>query len=228
MTTASYKQAAGAAPVYRRWQFDTLSEAAPPPPEPEQPMASASEIAAIRAAAHEEGYGAGFAAGRTDGKASTDAEVEHLKRLAQAMSRARVELTEQTAHALLALAVDIAQNVLRVELTHNPAAMLAAVRETIDLAGKGSNPQLLLNPGDFDFVRRHLGDDLAADNWRLTEDARIEPGGCRAVTANGAIDATLGTRWKRATAALGSTPPASSDQHIDEAPAPPDAALAAA
>lgn len=220
MTTASFKHAAGDSPAYRRWQFATLSEPVPEPEpvEPEQPMVSAAEIEAIRSAAHAEGYGHGFGAGRTDGKAAADAEVEHLKRLGQSISRARVELSEETARALLALAVDIAQHVLRAELQHNPAAMLAAVRETIDLAGRGGNPQLLLNPGDVDFVRRHLGEDLAAENWRLSEDARIEPGGCRAVTASGAIDATLATRWARATAALGTAAPAVQDGLAEPVP----------
>ena len=196
---------------FQRWQFATLSadtpsqrrsgEAQEPPTVPED------ELAKIRSAAQAEGYAAGFASGRADAADAVAAEAAHLRTLAGALDAARVRLLEDTAQALLVLAADIAQHILRAELTCNPAALLPAVREAMDLAGNGAHPQLFLNPGDVDFVRRHLADDLAVRDWRLTEDARIEPGGCRAVNADGTVDATLAARWQRAAAALGVRPP---------------------
>ncbi len=204
MTTASSKHGADGARNYQRWQFATLSAHDDLAPEAaSQPMITGPELARLKESARIEGYNAGFASGRADAGDTVEAESAHLRAIAGALDRARVTLTDETAQALLALASDIAQHVLRVELTHNPQAMLAAVREALDLADGGAHPQLLLNSGDLDFVRRHLGDDLAVGQWRLTEDARIEPGGCRVVTANGAVDATLAARWRRAAAALG-------------------------
>lgn len=204
MTTASSKHGADGARNYQRWQFATLSTQADDAPEAAaQPMISGPELARLKESARIEGYNAGFASGRADAGDAVGAETTHLRALAGALDRARVALTDETAQALLALATEIAQHVLRSELTHNPSSMLPAVREALDLADGGAHPQLLLNPGDLDFVRRHLGDDLAVGQWRLSEDARIEPGGCRVVTANGAVDATLAARWRRAAAALG-------------------------
>lgn len=204
MTTASSKLGASGASSYQRWQFATLSTQADEAPETaSRPMISGTELARLTESARSEGYNAGFASGRADARDALSAETTHLRTLAGALDRARVTLSDETALALLALATEIAQHVLRTELTHEPRSMLPAVREALDLADGGAHPQLLLNPGDIDFVRRHLGDDLAVEQWRLTEDARIEPGGCRVMTANGAVDATLAARWRRAAAALG-------------------------
>ncbi len=204
MTTASSKQGATGANNYQRWQFATLNARVDEAGETaSQPMITEPELARLKESARIEGYKAGFASGRADAGDAVGAETTHLRVLAGALDRARVALTDETAQALLALATEIAQHVLRTELTHDPRSMLPAVREALDLADGGAHPQLLLNPGDIDFVRRHLGDDLAVEQWRLTEDARIEPGGCRVVTANGAVDATLAARWRRAAAALG-------------------------
>jgi flagellar assembly protein FliH len=232
VTTASFERDMSRTDKYQRWQFATLiddgpvlrssarSREADPEPEPEVPMVSESERARILEVARAEGYSAGFSTGRADAAHSVAAEVEHLKRLAEALSRARIELIEESADALLGLAVDIAQQVLRTELASSPESMLAAVREAIDLAGRGAHPQLMLNPGDVDIVRRHLGDELAANHWRIVEDARIEPGGCRALSADGSIDATLATRWQSVAATLGVEPPA---ERVADSGAPADA-----
>jgi flagellar assembly protein FliH len=192
---------------FQRWQFATLSSDAPQARQAREeapaPMVAEEELAKIRDAARAEGYTAGFAAGRGDAADTIAAEAAHLRTLAGALDAARLALQEDTAQSLLLLATDIAQRILGCELAQNPAAMLPAVREAMDLAGNGTHPQLFLNPGDVEFVRRHLGDDLAVADWRLVEDARIEPGGCRAVSADGMVDATLAARWKRAAAALG-------------------------
>jgi len=196
---------------FQRWQFATLSADTPNQRrnrgQQETPAVPAEELAKIRDAAQAEGYAAGFASGRADAADAVAAEAKHLRSLAGSLDAARVALQEETAQALLALAAEIAQHLLRTELTINPAALLPAVRETMDLAGNGAHPQLFLNPGDVEFVRRHLADDLAVRDWRLAEDARIEPGGCRAANADGMVDATLAARWQRAAAALGVKPP---------------------
>ena len=52
-------------------------------------------------------------------------------------------------------------------------------------------------------VRQYLDKEPGVGLWRLLPDPEITPGGCIAETALGDIDATLETRWKRVTAALG-------------------------
>ena len=110
---------------------------------------------------------------------------------------------EKPAQALLELAVDIAARCCG-QRTGQPSGIHAACHPRNPGPGRAPrHPQLCLNPGDVDIVRRHLGDELDANHWRISEDPRVDPGGCRVVTADGTIDATLGTRWKRALATLG-------------------------
>ena len=212
MTTASFKRAMDEEKGFQRWQFATLSADAPNQRRsreaPEPVSVPEEELTKIRSAAQAEGYAAGFASGRGDAADAVAAEAAHLRSLAGALDAARLALQEETAQSLLSLAAEIAQHILRTELAHNPGALLPAVRETMDLAGNGAHPQLFLNPGDVEFVRRHLADDLAVRDWRLAEDTRIEPGGCRAVNADGMVDASLAARWQRAAAALGVKVPA--------------------
>jgi flagellar assembly protein FliH len=180
-------------------------------------MAELREAAAIQG--HAAGHAAGFAAGRAEGLAAAAAEVEHLRRLCKSVAAALDEFNGETAEALLGLAMDTARHVLRTELQSHPETMLAGLHEAIDLAGTGAQPHLLLNPGDIGFVKRHLGEELTATGWRLTEDARIEPGGCRVVTGNGTVDATLSTRWQRTLATLGRNDPLERAPAAQTAPA---------
>ncbi|MFN0162067.1 MAG: flagellar assembly protein FliH [Burkholderiales bacterium] len=186
--------------TYKPWQFASLAA------DPHTGGAATARSEAERReaeAARNQAYAAGFSAGRADGRAAAEAETNHLKRIAESFAQARHHLESETAAALLNLAAEIARHMLRAELTINPQAILPAICEATDLAGDAAHPQLFLNPGDVDFVRRHLGEALAVSQWRLIEDAAIEPGGCRVTTTDGEVDATLATRWRRAAAMLG-------------------------
>jgi flagellar assembly protein FliH len=63
--------------------------------------------------------------------------------------------------------------------------------------------QLILHPEDANRVERAIGGELARIQWRIIEDGRIAPGGCRIIAPCGDVDATLQTRWAGVLAALG-------------------------
>lgn len=197
---ASFKREGAIADAYKPWRFASLSvDTRIDGATQAREEAERHAVEAIR----NQAYAAGFAAGRADGRAASDAEAAHLKRIAESLASSRRLLETETAAALLNLAAEIARHMLRAELSINPQAILPAICEATDLAGDAAHPQLFLNPGDVDFVRRHLGEALAVSQWRIIEDATIEPGGCRVATTDGEVDATLATRWRRAAAMLG-------------------------
>ena len=104
---------------------------------------------------------------------------------------------------LLALAMDLARQVLGQTLSADPQAMLAVVHELLQaepaLVG---TPQLFLHPDDATLVSEHLSKDLQAVGWRIRSDAAIQRGGCRVTANSGERDASLETRWARVAATL--------------------------
>ena len=208
---ASVAGSAGArlAKAFELWKFDSLSDpvsarstrqtAAPPPD-------SAVALNQIREAAKAEGYQAGLGAGHAEGRRLAAEEGVRLRSLIDGVNSAVNGLQDEVGVAVLALAFDVARQVLRTELAAQPEAMLPAIREALDLASSsqaGAQAQLLLCPADAALVRELLHDLLHAGQWRIVEDATIAAGGCRILTGSGAIDATVATRWQRVSQALG-------------------------
>jgi flagellar assembly protein FliH len=192
----------------------------PPPPEPVDDGALAAELERIRDAAHAQGLASGHVAGQAlgyqagfdqghaqgfeKGRQEALAEAARLAGLADAFKAALAGAQNEMADSLVALALDIAQQVVRQHVAHDPAALVACAREVLGaepaLAGA---PLLLVNPADLPIVEAYLKEELESLGWNVRTDAAIERGGCRAQAATGEIDATLGTRWERVAAALG-------------------------
>ena len=220
--------------AYERWEMAALDEAermanamreaeavAAVPPAPPEPVAPApapapeidpAELALIRqqafeegrAAGHAEGYQAGHAEGLASGEAAAKAELAKLASLARNFSHALESSENQVADALLALAIDIAAQVIRTSLKIKPELMMPAVREAIVLlANPHGHPSLLLHPDDAALIREQLGEQLAHTGWRIFEDPQIARGGCRIENGGAEIDGTLNTRWRRVVENLG-------------------------
>jgi flagellar assembly protein FliH len=154
-------------------------------------------------AGHREGYARGLADGHAAGLAAVQAQAAQLQALAQSLPGALRSADYDVAGDLLALALDLARQVLGQALKVEPQAMLTVVRELLQtepvLMGM---PQLLLHPEDAALVKEYLPDELQAAGWRIRVDATLQRGGCRVLASSGELDATLPTRWERVAAAL--------------------------
>ena len=154
-------------------------------------------------AGHEQGHVVGLAQGYAAGLAATQAQAAQLQALTLALPAALQLVQSSIADDLLALALDIARQVLGQALAAEPQAILAVVHELLhaepSLAGA---PQLLLHPDDAALVKELLADDLNAAGWRIRADAHIARGGCRVTAHSGERDATVQARWERVSAAL--------------------------
>jgi len=170
-----------------------------------------------QAAGHEAGYAdglaqgieQGIAQGLEQGREQGRAEAARLNALASSLADALRGIEEQIGQGLITLALDIAAHVVRERLNTQPEAMLAAVREVLHLnpAAPQGTLRLWIHPDDLELVRLHLADELKAGHWRVLADESIARGGCRAESPYGDIDATLPTRWRRVSAALGRDAP---------------------
>ena len=208
----------GTLTAYQRWEMASF-DPPPPPPPPDDAAAAAAPLApgqprvgGAPPAGHVEGqalgYQAGFEQGREQGFEAGQAEAREqaaqLAALAASFREAVSSVEHDLASDLAQLALDIAQQVVRQHVKHDPAALVAAVRDVLaaEPALSGA-PHLAVNPADLPVVEAYLQDDLDTLGWNVRTDASIERGGCRAHAATGEVDATLPTRWQRVAAAIG-------------------------
>jgi flagellar assembly protein FliH len=220
--------------AYERWELAAFDEAerlaqtmraaeaaaeqaaaAPEPEPPPAPAISEEELAAIRAAAAEEGRQAGFAEGLqrgfaeglARGEAAAGEERARIRQTAEGFSAALLDREAAVAEDTLRLALDIARQVIRGSLNARPELILPVVREAMEaLTSQHGHPTLVLNPEDAALVRPQLDDQLAHTGWRIVEDPTLSRGGCRVESAGAEIDATLQERWRRVVETLGQDP----------------------
>ncbi|NKJ46442.1 flagellar assembly protein FliH [Burkholderia sp. SG-MS1] len=209
--------------AYQRWEmasFDPVPPAPPPEPEVDDGTAFEAELERLRDAAHAQGIASGHVAGQALGyQAGYDQ--GHAQGFEQGQSEAREEAARLAALAatfktaldgaqgaisetLVALALDIAQQVVRQHVQHDPTALIAAAREVLasEPALVGA-PALIVSPADLPVVEAYLMEELQTRGWTVRTDASVERGGCRAQAGTGEVDAGIDTRWERVAAALG-------------------------
>jgi len=204
--------------AYQRWEMAAFDEdeqasrqkaaTSADTPVEEAPFAlpTAEEIERIHSEAHETGYAAGHAAGYEAGLAEARAEAERIAALGENLRHQLQELDQTVSEELLAVAIETARQVVRQSLKLKPDLLLPVVREAVaTLPLHHGHPALFLHPEDAALVRKHLGEQLAHNGWRILEDAAITAGGCRIESGTSEVDATLETRWRRVLEAIGTT-----------------------
>lgn len=153
---------------------------------------------------HQQGYDAGFAAGHAAGMKQADQELAQLHAVAQSAAESLGRMEADMGQALIHLSIHIAEQVLHSTLTLQPQVVTEVVRNILRIDNQGSSRLTLrVHPDDYTLVHTYLETDPAATHWRLLADETLRRGDCVADTPLGTIDATLETRWKRVTAALG-------------------------
>lgn len=216
-------------------------EAPPPPPEPEpapQPayaLPTADDIERMYEDARTEGYAAGHAEGLEEGRREGRAAgVDEGQREGQAQAREQGEavarqlgelmdglearfaaLDAEIAEEILALAVEVARQVVGRTLADEPTAICETVRQAL-----AHLPQrqiaIRLNPDDVGLVREYLGELVAHGAHRLIEDDQIGRGGCILETPTSQLDATVPVRWRRVLEGMGRSGQADWDGAPDE------------
>ncbi|MCL2523660.1 MAG: flagellar assembly protein FliH [Betaproteobacteria bacterium] len=219
--------------TFQRWQADAFdhqepaaapppaAEPAPPKPPPQEETApepapavrlpTAEEIERM----HEEAHAAGYAAGLAEGRAAAAEEnrqasaetARQLDELSGGFKRALDQLEQTVADQLLALAVEIAAQVMRGQIAVREDVLLPIVREAIAALPLHHEPIVLrLNPADAANLRHLLGDEPSFGDARIVEDNSVSPGGCLLEAGASEIDARIETRWKRVLATIGASP----------------------
>jgi len=154
----------------------------------------------------DEGYQAGLeqglAAGREQGLTEYNQQLEQalapLSELIKAADEALLGVETHLSESLLQLALTVGRQLAGEALAANPEHILALIRDILheDLM-LTEKPVLLLHPEDLKLTQQHLEQEIAAIGWKLRGDERLERGGCRLLSADGELDATIETRWQR-------------------------------
>ncbi|MDH5205080.1 MAG: FliH/SctL family protein [Hylemonella sp.] len=164
----------------------------------------------------QQGYAEGFVQGRAQALLEAQHQInEFLAQQGQqtaselaalvASTRAQLDAAQQSAaQEVLDLAVDIAAQVLRHEVTCNPRVLLPVVQEALEmLVSDNRRIKIHLNPQDLTLLQPALTTqfpDLAPD---LQAEPTMARGGCRLESGSTAVDATMPTRWRRTLSQLG-------------------------
>lgn len=172
---------------------------------PERPGATVQELEQLQQAAYDEGFAEGRAAGRKQGYAEGQAEgfaageeearalAQRMRQIFDALAEPIRQLDESVEQALTSLALAIAQQIIRRELSLQPGEILAVVREAVALLPLSAHEvSIRLHPEDARFMRETLSG--GEESWKLIEDTSITPGGCHVVSGSTQINATLEQR----------------------------------
>jgi flagellar assembly protein FliH len=156
------------------------------------------ELERLREEARREGYGAGYAAGQ----AAAHEEAARLAQAAASLDEALAVFDQQVADELLTLAMEIARQVVREEITARPDVIVKVVHEALAQLPH-QHATIFLHPDDASLLRSYVGDALAHAGHRLLEDARLNRGDCILESGSSQLDANLATRWRRVIETLG-------------------------
>jgi flagellar assembly protein FliH len=188
--------------AWERWEMAALAEAR----EEEESVAAAAE--AERNTGHAHGYAEGLEQGRRAGQAqvlaAAKAEAARMAAVAGAAQAALDALAGSLAERTVGLALALARQVLREELSARPEAILTVVRDALtQLPEPIGSLHIHVNPHDAPLVQSSMAEDIARGGWRVVPDPGVAAGGCHLSAAAGDVDATLATRWKNVLTSLG-------------------------
>ncbi|WP_440940271.1 FliH/SctL family protein [Immundisolibacter sp.] len=178
--------------AFQRWQAASATSTADP-----------QELERLREAAREAGFAAGLeqglAAGRERVEAQQAADGERLAALLESLAAPLVNLEQELLDSLQTLALALARQVVRGELTAVPARIADLVRAGVAaLPATARQITVHLHPEDVDLVRSLARRGRNDARWELLADAGVQRGGCRISTEASEVDLTLDTRLREA------------------------------
>lgn len=206
--------------AYQRWELAAFDEAgsANPGSDPHAPDArqsdeklvlpTAEDVERLHQEAWQEGYNLGLEEGRKAGyEAGKQAGEEHARRLralADALEGGRLRQDDELAREVLALALTVAQQVVRRVFSVKPEFLLDGIKEALlSLPALNGHHKIVTHPDHVDMVKEWLAHEHGHLSWKVSPDAQMEPGGFRFESSYSELDGSLRTRWQEITECLG-------------------------
>ena len=149
------------------------------------------EADAIRESAVKEGYQAGME--------QASEELQQIRETFVAFMNAKQEVYEQIAPDILEISVDIAQKIIKKEVSEDPQVLVNNIVDVLKSLSKDENKiALRVNPVQVDVVKQQVPEILTIAGLdarvSILADEEVSEGGCLVTTSNGVVDATVETQ----------------------------------
>jgi flagellar biosynthesis/type III secretory pathway protein FliH len=155
--------------------------------------------------AYKKGYSAGYCQAEQDSQALLNARVTQLEPLLKSAQEEVANLKNDNGRKLLDLTMVLAEQIVRAEVKTNTALLMNVIRDSIALVSESaSRITIYVHAADADAVRAEIS--TKDSKIAVAEDNDITQGGCKLVTSQGEIDATLEGRINAVRMALGLEP----------------------
>ena len=139
--------------------------------------------------------------------------------LHDAIDAAFALVRDEVAGQTVALALELARQVIRAQLRADPQLIEPVAREAIGcLIDERSSFSLHVHPDDAKLLGPVLEPVLRPRGAQIVPDRAIAAGGCLITSAGAEVDATLNTRWQRVLASIGQPPSAARALDADDEP----------
>jgi len=156
---------------------------------------TARQLEEVQNQARQEGFQQGLQEGREAGMKKFVEHVTYLEQLVAALSRPFEQLDEEIEQQLAQLAMIVARQLVRRELKTDPGQVVGVVREALSVLPLAArHVRLALNPEDAEMIRDALSLGHGDQTIQIIEDPVQSRGGCRVLTENSQIDATVESR----------------------------------
>lgn len=213
-----------------QWQFTEMDEnrrraavlAAEKPPEP---VIDESMVQEARDEAYQQGLEQGRLEAALEGQRHLDEYIasqgalasERLNAVMASLEQRFAEVEQNVAQGVLAMACELARQVLRRELAADPESLRPVIREGLGLLAADARTAVVrLHPEDHETFKAVPAESLGGQEIKWVSDASVAPGGCFIEAAGAQVDGTLARRWARAVANLGVELPLESEA-VDDA-----------
>jgi len=153
----------------------------------------AIDLEAIRKQAFQEGFSEGESAGREQASAKFRDAVDSFGQAVRSLVEYKPTLRHATQRELVALAMAVAQRVLKREVTLDPATVLGVVRTCLEEFNTAEMNRLEVSPRDYDVVSGYF-QDHPIQNLEIVADPAVSPGGAVFETSHGKLDARIETQ----------------------------------
>ncbi len=172
----------------------------PPPPEPDLH----EQLHAARQSGYQDGYRDGMAALDAFKHSFAQQVTAQMGTLVQNFDAEMRGLEDEMADAVARIAVELARQVVRSELTQRPELIARVAHDAVEaLQLSARHVRVRVHPDDYPLVREGAGEEMQAREAQLIPDPDVARGGVKVDADIASVDATIAARWQQAISSIG-------------------------